>query len=355
MSRKSSSVRSIVINVLLVGVALGLLALTVYQNRARILEILNRPIDGRLVAISFAGYLVALVLTFVRWFVLVRALGLPFRLRDALRLGFIGNVFNLVIPGAVGGDVIKGAFLCREQARRTQAVASMVIDRILGLLGLFLLAGVTGAVAWPSAGPEVRRLIAVVWAAAGAGLAGLAVLFTPALYRPLERLFAGHARLETFFAELVAMASSYRRRIGTVAAMLVLATGIHALYTLVFYGVSRAIFPARLPGLGQHLIIVPLVLFTTAVPLPFGALGLSEQVSDGLFRLVGHPGGAVAMMAFRVVMYAGGLVSLVVYLANLRQVRDLEAAEPEDEDSSGRPPRNLKPPLAGLKGRRTGG
>ena len=40
-------------------------------------------------------------------------------LRDAMRLGFIGNVFNLVIPGAVGGDIVKGAFLCREQARKT--------------------------------------------------------------------------------------------------------------------------------------------------------------------------------------------------------------------------------------------
>jgi uncharacterized membrane protein YbhN (UPF0104 family) len=331
MSRKPSSLRSILVNVVLAGVGLGLLALAVHQNRGPIRDVLSRPIDGRLIAVSFAGYVVALVLTFVRWFVLVRALGLPFRLRDALRLGFVGNVFNLVIPGAVGGDVVKAAFLCREQARRTQAVASMVIDRALGLLGLFLLAGICGGVAWASAGPEVRRLIVVVWAAAAAGLVGLAVVFTPAFYRPLERLFAGHERLETFFAELVAMASSYRSRLATVAVMLGMATTVHALFVLVFYGVSRAIFPEGLPDLGQHLVIVPLVLFTTAVPLPFGALGLTEQVSDGLFRLVGHPGGAVAMMAYRVVMYAGGLVSLVVYLANLRQVRELESVEAEDE------------------------
>ena len=331
MSRKSSFARPLLVNGLLIGVASGLLALAISQNREQIREVMARGADLRLVAISFAGYLVALVLTFVRWFVLVRALGLPFRVRDALRLGFIGNVFNLVIPGAVGGDVVKAAFLCREQARRTRAVASMVIDRILGLLGLFLLAGLTGGVAWESAGPEVRRLIVVVWAAAGAGLVGLVVLFTPALYRPLERLFAGYGRLETFFSELVAMASSYRRRTGTVAAMLGLAMAIHALYVLVFYGVSRAIFPAGLPGLAQHLVIVPLVLFTTALPLPFGALGLTEQVSDGLFRLAGHPGGAVALMAYRVVMYVGGLVSLVVYLANLRRVRELEAVEPADE------------------------
>lgn len=326
MSQRAGRVRSIVLNGVLVLVALGLLGLAVRDNQAQIRDVFSRPIDGRLFALSFLAYLMALVLTFVRWFELVRALGLPFRLRDAIRLGFIGNVFNLVIPGAVGGDVIKGVFLCREQARRTQAVATMVIDRILGLVGLFLLAGATGAVAWGGAGPEVRRLIVVVWAAAAAGLFGMAVLFTPALYRPLRRLVAGRGRLEVGFDELLTMASAYRSRLGTVAAMLGLAVGIHALYVLVFYGTSRAVFHQGLPGLMQHMVIVPLVLFTTAVPLPFGALGLAEGVSDKLFGLVGHPSGAVAMMAFRVVTYGGGLVSVLIYLANLRQVRELEAA-----------------------------
>jgi hypothetical protein len=77
--------------------------------------------------------------------------------------------------------------------------------------------------------------------------------------------------------------------------------------------------------------MVPLALFTTAVPLPFGALGLSEQVSDQLFKLVNHPGGAVAMMGYRVLMYAGGLISACVYLANIRQVKsltDMASGEP---------------------------
>ena len=166
---------------------------------------------------AFGIFLAALLLSFVRWFTLVRALGLPFRLRDALRLGFIGNVFNLVIPGAVGGDVIKAAFLCREQARKTQAVASMFIDRALGLLGLFVLAGGSGALAWTGAPPLARRLIVLVWLAVAAGIAGLAVLFTPALYRPIHRLLGGKGKLATIAAELEALASSYRDRLGTIA------------------------------------------------------------------------------------------------------------------------------------------
>ena len=53
-----------------------------------------------------------------------------------------------MIPGAVGGDLIKAAYLVRMRIRRTQAIASMVIDRILGLLALFMLAAIAGGFAW---------------------------------------------------------------------------------------------------------------------------------------------------------------------------------------------------------------
>lgn len=328
MSKPKRSARSIVINLILVALAFGLLSLAIYKNRSQIREVLNRPLDVRLVALSFSVFMVAMVLTFVRWYLLVRALQIPFRLRDALRLGFIGNVFNLVIPGAVGGDVIKAYYLCREQARKAQAIASMVIDRVVGLLGLFLLAGVMGATIWPTAGADVRRLIVVVWVAVAAGFVGLAVMFLPALYRPLARLVAGRPRLEGILEELVATAAAYRERLGVVLFTLVMAMMIHSLYVVAFYTLSLTLFP-KIPSLGQHFLMVPLALFTTAVPLPFGALGLSEHVSDQLFRLVNHPGGAVAMMGYRVLMYAGGVISACVYLANIRQVRTLteQAAE----------------------------
>src|SRR5271157_5181135 len=83
----------------------------------------------------------------------------------------------------------------------------------------------------------------------------------------------------------------------------------------------------RLPGQSrQHFLMVPLTLFTMAVPLPFGALGLTEEVGDQLFKLVGHPSGALAMMGLRVVAFGCGLVGTCVYLANLNEVRALTAA-----------------------------
>jgi glycosyltransferase 2 family protein len=333
MTAPRRSFKSIAINSALTALALGLLAWTVWKNRAQLKEVWARSPDSRLFAAALAIYVTALLVTFYRWYRLVKALDLPFRLRDAVRLGFIGNFFNLVIPGAVGGDVIKAAFLCREQERKTQAVASMVIDRALGLLGLFVLASVVGAFVWAGASRDLRLVIAFAWSMVVCGAIGLAILFSPALFRPLLARLPADGKLATTLAELVAMASAYRAKLGVIALGLALATMGHALYVLAFYLADRGLFGNLAPGPVSHFVVVPLILFTTAVPIPFGALGLTEQFSEKVFRdVLGFSGGAVAMLGYRVVMYAAGLVSVIVYLANLSQVRSLRQVEPNRVD-----------------------
>ncbi len=328
MNATRSPRRALLVNLLLFAVAFGLLGLVIHQNRAKIAEVFAKPVDYRFFGVGMAIYLVALLITFFRWHQLVRAQGLTFSYRDAVRLGFIGNIFNLVIPGAVGGDVIKAAFLCRMQPeKKPQAVASMVLDRILGLLGLILLASVAGAISWRSVDPQVHVLIAIVWGALACGILGLTVIFSPGLYRPLNRLVAGRGKLEAVVRELEAIGLSYRQALGRVIGLLGVSTFVHGLYVLAFYSASLALF-AQLPTLVEHYLMVPLALFTTAVPLPFGALGLSEGISGKLFEMVNQHEGAIAMMAFRILMYGSGAVSACVYLANLRQVREVEEEAP---------------------------
>jgi uncharacterized protein (TIRG00374 family) len=330
---KKHPIRSLLKSALLMAVAFGLLGLVIWNNRDQIHSVLSRRLDIQLLAIAFAIYMVAVGITFVRWFFLVRVVEPSFRLGAAVLLGFIGNLFNLVIPGAVGGDLIKAAYLVRMQVKKTQAIASMVIDRILGLLGLFILAGIAGLVAWPQvASANVHRLIIVVWAAVATGFLTLALIFTQGLTRNFPRLLEGHSRRATILRELNVMSSTYRRRLSVVAVCLVMAIVTHSLFVVAYYLVSLTLFPTRLPTLAQHFLMVPLALFSTAVPLPFGALGLSEEVNQELFKLVGHPGGAIAMMGFRVLMYGGGIVCAAVYVANLRQVRGLTAAAEELEE-----------------------
>lgn len=315
-----------------VAIALGLMTLVVWMNRAELADVFSRRPDFGAFALAFACYLTATVLAFLRWHGLVRAQGLEFRRSNAVRYGFIGLLFNLVIPGAIGGDFVKAAFLCRTQHRKAAAIASVAIDRLVAVFALFLLAALVGTLGRSALDERVRRLVTTAWIATGVVGLILAIAFTPALYRPLVRLAGPRPKLARRLDELVAVGAAYRDRIGVVALSVMLALVTYGLHVLAFYLASRSLF-ARVPGLAEHFLIVPLVLFTTAIPLPFGALGVSEQISSGVFRLArtgrsAYDGGAVAMMAFRVLQYGGALIGGVLFLLHRQQVREL-AAEAE--------------------------
>jgi uncharacterized protein (TIRG00374 family) len=328
---------SAVVNGTLVALAFGLLAFVIWQNRDKIREVLARPLDFKQFAFAWLVYMIGITGTFVRWHALVRVIEPRFRFRSTVVLGFVGIVFNLVIPGAVGGDMIKAGYLLRMRIRKTQAVASMVIDRILGLLGLFIIAAVAGGIAWGQAPSDVRKLITVSWIALGLGLLALVVIFSPTLSRLIPPSLSRGTRLEPIVSELHEMSRTYRGRLGVVLWATILSIFGHCMNVLAFYLVGVMLFPTMPTTLGEHFVTVPLTLFSTAVPLPFGALGLSEEVGQQLLKLVGHPSGALAMIGFRVLMYAGGLLGACVYLWNLKEIRDLTdtARHLDDEDPPG--------------------
>jgi uncharacterized membrane protein YbhN (UPF0104 family) len=320
------------INAALVALAFGLLGLVIWGNADKIREVFSRPLDLRLLAIAQAIFLIGVVSTFVRWYLLVRVIDPRFTLRAAVLLGFIGNVFNLVIPGAVGGDLIKAAYLARMHIKKTQAIASMVIDRVIGLLGLFMLATIAGILVYGTAPTAVRNLILAAWVATGTGVLFLAAIFAQAFTRLFPGLGRGPSRMHLVTTELNEMSTTYRRRLDVVGICALMSMGNHTLNVLTFYLIGRMLFPTMPTTLAQHFLMAPLTLFTMAVPLPFGALGLSEGVADQLFKLVQHPSGFLAMMGFRVVMYGGALIGAIVYLARLKEVRGLTATAHQIEE-----------------------
>jgi uncharacterized membrane protein YbhN (UPF0104 family) len=329
----------LVVNSALVALAFGLLGLLIWRNGDKIQEVFSRRLDLGLLALAEAIYLTGIVSTFVRWFLLVRVIEPRFTLRAAMLLGFISSVFNLVIPGAVGGDLIKAAYLVRMDLKKTQAIVSMAIDRIVGLLGLFILASIAGLLAWPKASGEVATLIVASWVATGLGVLVLATIFGQVITRAIPRLGTGHSRFSLIASELKEMSSTYRRHLDVVASCALMSMGNHSLNVVAFYLVGRMLYPQMETTLGAHFLITPLTLFTMAVPLPFGALGLTEGVGNELFKLVGHPSGFLAMMGFRVVMYVSGVIGALVYLVKLQEVRELTRHE---ATASGRGPKELR-------------
>ena len=96
------------------SVALGIVAFLIYQVlTGKDSESFKSVWENRAtwnvmyLALGLVVALAGLSLTFIRWFFLVRALDIEFKLKDAFRLGFIGYFSNFLSLGVVGGDAIK--------------------------------------------------------------------------------------------------------------------------------------------------------------------------------------------------------------------------------------------------------
>jgi glycosyltransferase 2 family protein len=92
-----------------------------------------------LMASAVIVWLVYLI-TVLRWWLLLRAQGLELSFWAALRVAWIGQFFNTVLPGAASGDVVKAYYLGKAaKTPLTQAVGSTLLDRVVGLGALVIL------------------------------------------------------------------------------------------------------------------------------------------------------------------------------------------------------------------------
>jgi hypothetical protein len=330
--------RSTAVNLAKYLVAVALLGLMVGLNWTRLAELFRQPPN----ALPFAGAAAIMAtctaIQYVRWYLLVRAVGLPFTVRNAVRLGLVGTFYNVFLPGSIGGDFVKAYFIAGDHPeRKPTAVATVVFDRLVGLFGLVVLAGVAGGLFWAAGderlvnGPKLQTVVTICLAAAGAAVAGfllMGLLSETAASGVADRL----ARLPkgATLAELWFTVVTYRRRPGTVAAVVGLSAVVHVGFVVMFHLAVRVFPPADVGLLGslpEHFVVCPIGYIVQAViPLP-GGIGGGEFTFGGLYKLIrGADGEAVGLagrLTLRVVEWTLGLVG---YVAFLRMRTELPAA-----------------------------
>src|ERR1700683_2934928 len=85
----------------------------------------------------------ALFLCVVRWRIVLEAQGLHLPLGRVMRISFVAQFFNSFLLGSHGGDLIKAYYAAREtHHKKTEAVTTVFVDRLVGLWAMLLFAGV---------------------------------------------------------------------------------------------------------------------------------------------------------------------------------------------------------------------
>jgi uncharacterized protein (TIRG00374 family) len=171
------------ISLLQLALGVGLIVFLFYRmdNKADLLEALRAIKDNwPYLAGAILCFLVCLTVAAWRWRMILVAHGMPLSMWRALELYFIGHFFNAFMFGAVGGDLVKVFFVAKAiPHKRTEAVTTVFIDRLVGLLALVALAATVVILRYRffMRYPETRAVMVFMIGVTLATIIGLFVVF----------------------------------------------------------------------------------------------------------------------------------------------------------------------------------
>ncbi len=279
----------------------------------------NQPKRWELLLAAQVIASLAILLGILRWRLLVLAFHIPFTLKEALRLGFLGYLLNFVSFGSVGGDVFKAILVARDKPeKRPEAVASVLLDRAIGLLGLVILAWLTLRFL---SGGELPSLLVGIRRGAGAiaigSIAGLLLAIFAGNW--FDRLIDWGARLPMVGQTLARMARAVRllrKSPLTLLGLLLFSVCIHSLLSLSIFIVSCGVY-SEYPSFREHLMVVPPGMAAGALPLAPGGIGYQEGALAGLFQqlpdLPESFSGILVATIYRLITVAVAGIGLIYY------------------------------------------
>ncbi|HEX6246079.1 MAG TPA: lysylphosphatidylglycerol synthase transmembrane domain-containing protein [Polyangiales bacterium] len=251
--------------------------------------------------------LFALVLGTLRWRSLMLAYGASgsFPFSRLYLVYMVGQFYNIYVPGAVGGDLLRGMIGRRAFGERgaTAGVAIVFVERVLGMAGVLFVTAV--AVAFD----RKQRLDAAVLPYCIAGMVGLAVLISAVTH---GQRFA-HLVPKKIGAILASLPKLSRR--GPFALACVLSASIHVLISLCGVVLLAAIAP-EVPAFDSFL-AMPLSVAASFIPLSVGGSGPRDFILVALYGALGVPKSAALAVALGFLMTSlaaagvGGIFQLV--------------------------------------------
>lgn len=245
----------------------------------------------------------------LRWVLLLRASGNPISTADATRLFLVSSFVGSFLPAGVGADAARAYGLAKENTAGSEALASVAVDRLLGVLSLVLMAFV-GILIWPANQRDWRLLTMV-----GAAVLGSFTLLWADVW--LRFMIPAHRQGGFITRRLLRLTDAVGRYRGHRGALL------HVFIWSIVVQVLR-ITQAYALGLGlgmtapfaYFLLFMPLALLLLLLPISISGFGLPQGGIVWMLQPMGVPESQAFALSTLILLtgLAGNLPGLYLWL-----------------------------------------
>lgn len=307
------------------------------------LNTMLRAADTRLLWAAVLVFFPVFIITTLRWRWLLKALDIHLTRRRTFVLNMVGCFYNTFMPGSTGGDLLKAYYASKQTAHRTYAVISVVVDRIIGLLGLVILGGVMAGLQYlRSESPTDPAAIACRNVALGAAviLTGTLLAVVVFGYTELRKAIGldfvlRRLPLQKVVQQAMEVMRLYRRRPGVVLGSLLATFPVHII-VVISATLSGKAFGLPLPT-EYYFVAIPVIVLAGSLPLSPQGAGVMEFFAILLTQQHGTKIGQVLAltMSIRLVQILWNLTGGIFvfrggyHAPTQREQEEMEHDEPE--------------------------
>jgi len=260
--------------VLKAAVSAALLVFLLRRVSAGELSAMLRQTDPFWLLLSVPAGVIPIAISSWKWRVLLRVKGKPVPYAQLFNLYFVGLFVNNFFPSTIGGDLFRSYEIGRVVGDRALAMASVFVERFTGMTALMAIA-LVAFVSNLSTFRDPRFALAL-----GAGLAvyvavAAAVILPAPLAWGLRRFPDGlPGRVIGKLARVQSAIHDYAGQTRAIVTALALSLLFH-LTAMAYIAIASRAFGVALPA-RTLLVIVPVIMFISSLPITVGGLGLYE-------------------------------------------------------------------------------
>lgn len=232
----------------------------------------------------------------LRWYILLHAQGLRISFWEVNRLSFLGYFFNNVMPGLTGGDLAKAYYVAKETDKKTTAVTTVFLDRLIGIV---VLAMISGAMILVNLGdPRFQGPAIVVLVFLGATAVTGTAFFSRRIRRalrlnvlvrkiPFERL----RRVLKEIDQTIYLCRHHKKAVLVAFLISFVVHGV-SVTTNTIFGIAIGVDME----LKSYFIFLPVIFMIMSIPISLSGWGVGERSYQGFLHTVGVPLNQAAMM-----------------------------------------------------------
>ena len=246
--------------------------------------------------LSWIGLAIGLVvldrmLMAYRWIVLLCPIDASSRppLTSVLRIFFVSTFAGTFLPASIGGDIVRAYGLSQLQVAPGQAVASVLMDRLLGVVSILIVGAVGLYFARTGDLASTRAITISLLAGAVLSMAAASIVFSEraaalaqavAIRMPVDAI-------RKIGAELTRATRAYGEHHGELANVLAGSIAVQVLRIIQAWCLGRAL-GIEAP-LAVYFGLIPLILLVMLLPVSINGIGTSQMGFVWFFGRAGVP------------------------------------------------------------------